>query len=190
MFIFCYAIVWTDKPTAMWMGIVSLAIRQTGHAVLEPPCHDAEELLLGFNTRAKCFVFSSYILSAVFFLYKLLVLSNGHLADMTLSELWAPIADAWFWITAFFVFGHVAILILQYGFVLSMVWLVKFVTDPFTDMVSYRHSILEVWTTKDWQSASLRNIMGHMNKEPKAKEVEGLDGDAAAAPTNGLVASQ
>jgi glutamate-1-semialdehyde 2,1-aminomutase len=65
MFIYCYATVFGDRCTAMWLGIFSLTIRQMGHAIFEPPCHDKEELLLGFNTRAKCFVFSTYILSGL-----------------------------------------------------------------------------------------------------------------------------
>jgi hypothetical protein len=50
------------RDRCCWLGIFPLTIRQMGHAVWEPPCHDMEELLLGFNTRAKCVVFSTYLL--------------------------------------------------------------------------------------------------------------------------------
>ena len=37
----------------MWVGLAALFVRQIGHAMLEPPCHDKEAVLLGYNTRNK-----------------------------------------------------------------------------------------------------------------------------------------
>jgi hypothetical protein len=92
--------------------------------------------------------------------------------QVTPRALGEPVADAWLLITAFFVFGHVAILSLQYGFVLSMVWFIKFVTDPFTDLPSYKRALIDIFTTKDWQTASLKTLLGHLNKETAGAEDE------------------
>ena len=43
----------------------------------------------------------------------------------------------WLLVTLFFVLGHTGLLWMQYGFRISMVWLVKLITDPFTDVVAY-----------------------------------------------------
>ena len=53
VFIGCYALAFWDLTTAMWAGLGALFLRQIGHAILEPPCHDKEATLLGFNTRNK-----------------------------------------------------------------------------------------------------------------------------------------
>jgi glutamate-1-semialdehyde 2,1-aminomutase len=173
MFIFCYAYVFLSKSTAMAVGLVSLFLRQMGHAILEPPCHDEEELLLGFNTRAKCFVFASYFISPLAFVIKWIT-DPSVVEEVSLWNILDPIADAWFGITVFFILGHMAVLWLQHGLVLSLVWWVKFVTDPFTDLPSYSHSVVDVWTTEDWKTASLDTLFGHMNKEPKKKKHVGV----------------
>jgi glutamate-1-semialdehyde 2,1-aminomutase len=53
VFLGCYVLAFRDLTTAMWAGLAALFLRQIGHAILEPPCHDKEALLLGFNTRNK-----------------------------------------------------------------------------------------------------------------------------------------
>jgi glutamate-1-semialdehyde 2,1-aminomutase len=55
-FLVCYALAFWDLTTAMWAGLAALFLRQIGHAILEPPCHDKEALLLGFNTRNKSLI--------------------------------------------------------------------------------------------------------------------------------------
>ena len=50
MFLGCYVLAFWDLTTAMWAGLAALFLRQIGHAVLEPPCHDKEATLLGYNT--------------------------------------------------------------------------------------------------------------------------------------------
>src|SRR6516164_4545175 len=52
VFIACYGIALFDLPTAMTLGLAALFVRQFGHAVIEPPCHDKEMKLLGFTTRS------------------------------------------------------------------------------------------------------------------------------------------
>ena len=46
----------------MCLGLASLFVRQFGHAILEPPCHDKEALLLGYNTRNKTLIVLGYVL--------------------------------------------------------------------------------------------------------------------------------
>jgi glutamate-1-semialdehyde 2,1-aminomutase len=50
-FMYCYVLAFSNLTRAMCFGLASLFVRQFGHAILEPPCHDKEALLLGFNTR-------------------------------------------------------------------------------------------------------------------------------------------
>ena len=47
---------------AMFLGMAALFVRQFGHAILEPPCHDKEKALLGFNTRNKSIIVGGYLL--------------------------------------------------------------------------------------------------------------------------------
>ena len=147
IFIYCYCIVWTNAFRAMVFGILSLALRQGGHAIFEPPCHDEEELLLGFNTKSKCFVFGSYVVAPVF----------------------SSLMNAWFAVTFFFILGHTALLWLQYGFRISMVLFVKLATDPITDILAYYRSLYTIFTTRDWKTGSLETFTQHWNKTPKLK---------------------
>lgn len=143
MFIYCYHVFWRCRACAMMLGLVSLTLRQSGHAIFEPPCHKEEDLLLGFNTRSKCIVFGSYLVTP-------LVTRN--------------ITDVWFIVTAFYVLGHTSLLWIRYGFCMSMVWFIKLVTDPFTDIMVYWPSLFSVWTSPDWKSGSLKTFLGHIKK--------------------------
>ena len=62
IFIYCYIVAFSDLTTAMCLGLAALFVRQFGHAILEPPCHDKEKLLLGFNTRNKTLIVLGYAL--------------------------------------------------------------------------------------------------------------------------------
>ena len=53
MFLYCYAIFFNDYERAVYLGLTSLIIRQSGHYIFEPPCHDAEQAMLGFDTQNK-----------------------------------------------------------------------------------------------------------------------------------------
>src|SRR5262245_31502788 len=62
VFIYCYILAFSDLTTAMCLGLAALFVRQFGHAILEPPCHDKEKLLLGYNTRNKTLIVLGYVL--------------------------------------------------------------------------------------------------------------------------------
>jgi glutamate-1-semialdehyde 2,1-aminomutase len=132
VFLYCYAVIFSDLTTAMCLGLASLFVRQFGHAVLEPPCHDKEELLLGYTTRDKTLIVLGYALIPVI--------------DMALAGSWSPrgflslldsIALHWFRWTVFVVGLRVAYLTWKHDFRISMIWFVKLVTDPLTDVWTY-----------------------------------------------------
>jgi glutamate-1-semialdehyde 2,1-aminomutase len=132
VFIGCYALAFWDLTTAMWAGLGALFLRQIGHAILEPPCHDKEATLLGFNTRNKSIILGVYILVPVVHL----VLADGWDRE-ALAAIAASVAQQWFLWTLAVVGGRVAYLVWAQGPRLALVWLVKLVTDPFTDVVAY-----------------------------------------------------
>ena len=65
VFIYCYILAFSNLITAMCLGLAALFVRQFGHAILEPPCHDKEKLLLGYNTRNKTLIVLGYFLIPV-----------------------------------------------------------------------------------------------------------------------------
>jgi glutamate-1-semialdehyde 2,1-aminomutase len=132
-FIVSYVLAFSNLTLAMWIGVPALLIRQFGHAVLEPACHEAEKLLLGYDTRTKTAILFSYL--------------GVPIADAIAKSAWnwsaflgiAPlIALQWFWFTMTVVGGRVFYLWWKHDFGIAMIWLVKLVTDPFTDLASYR----------------------------------------------------
>ena len=133
VFVISYLLAFSNLTLAMWLGVPALLVRQFGHAVLEPACHDAEALLLGYNTRNKTMILFSYLLVPF--------------ADLVAKGAWdweqflaiAPlIARQWYWFTLAVVFGRVAFLTWRHDFRTALIWFVKLVTDPFTDLMSYR----------------------------------------------------
>jgi glutamate-1-semialdehyde 2,1-aminomutase len=132
MFIYCYAIAIPDLTRAMFLGLLALFIRQFGHAVLEPACRDQEALLLGFDTRNKTLIVMVYALIPA------LLLAQGHTwtlgAFVSMADL---IALQWFRWTVAVVMGRVLFLAWKHDTRTAMVWFVKLVTDPFTDIVAY-----------------------------------------------------
>jgi len=60
--IYCSILAYYDLTTAMGLGLAALFVSQFGHAIVEPPCHDKEKLLLGFNTRNKTFIVLGHVL--------------------------------------------------------------------------------------------------------------------------------
>jgi len=101
--------------------------------VLEPACHEAEALLLGYNTPSKTMILCLYMVVP--------------LADLIAKGAWtwqefvtvAPlIALHWYWFTVAVVVWRVVYLIGRHDFRIAMIWFVKLVTDPFTDLISYR----------------------------------------------------
>jgi glutamate-1-semialdehyde 2,1-aminomutase len=132
VFIYCYFIAFRDITTAMCLGLAALFVRQFGHAILEPPCHDKEALLLGFNTRNKTLIVLGYILIPAIHMAQ-----AGLWTIDTFTSLIGTVALHWFLWTLLVVFGRVAYLFWKHDFRISMIWFVKLVTDPLTDIVAY-----------------------------------------------------
>src|SRR5262249_13081145 len=131
-FLVCYALIFRDLTVAMWAGLGALFLRQVGHAVLEPPCHDKEAALLGYNTRKKTAILVVYLLIPVAFLAR-----APDWTWPTLQGIAEPVAQAWLVWTALVVAGRVAYLVAARGARLAVVWFVKLVTDPLTDLIAY-----------------------------------------------------
>jgi len=132
VFIYCYGLIFFDFTQAMCLGLAALFVRQFGHAVLEPPCHDKEELLLGFTTRSKTLVVFGYLLIPLLHLVR-----AGTVNLATLSALIPTVAWQWFLLTVTVVLGHVLYLMWTHGLRSSMIWWIKLATDPFTDITAY-----------------------------------------------------
>ena len=132
VFIYCYFLIFTDLTTAVTFSLAALFVRQLGHAVIEPPCHDKEELLLGYNTRNKTIIVSSYGLIPLINMFNASAWTFGGLMEQL-----PTIAEQWFGLTLVVIVGRVAYLMWQHDFRISMVWFVKLVTDPFTDLMAY-----------------------------------------------------
>jgi glutamate-1-semialdehyde 2,1-aminomutase len=134
-FVYCYVLAFSDLTRAMCYGLASLFVRQFGHAVLEPPCRDKEALLLGFNTRNKTLIVLGYLLLPMPHLVQARAWTLEVLTSMT-----AAVAQQWFLWTLVVVVGRVAYLMWKHDLRTSMIWLVKLVTDPLTDIVAYYSS--------------------------------------------------
>src|SRR5262245_28607852 len=131
-FIYCYVLAFYDLTTAMCLGLAALFVRQFGHAILEPPCHDKEKLLLGYNTRNKTLIVLGYLLILLIPIAEARALSGG-----VFSAMIGPIALNWFLWTVLVVLGRVVYLVWRHGFRISMIWFVKLITDPVTDIFAY-----------------------------------------------------
>jgi len=131
-FIYCYVQLFSDLTTAMYLGLAALFVRQFGHAVLEPECHEAEKSLLGYSTRNKTLIVLGYLLSPV-----TLILQGRVGTIEALTTMVSTIAQYWFGWTLMVVFGRVIYLAWKHNVFLSLVWYVKLVTDPVTDIIAY-----------------------------------------------------
>ncbi len=140
VFIYCYFLIFTDLTTAVSASLAALFLRQFGHAVIEPPCHDKEELLLGFNTPNKTMIVSAYCLIPL-----ANMLAAGSWTFATFMEKWPIIAQQWWGLTLVVVLGRVAYLAWLHDFRISMIWFVKLVTDPFTDIKAYLPRTASGW---------------------------------------------
>jgi len=140
MFIYCYFLIFSDLTQTMCLGLAALFVRQFGHAILEPPCHDKEAVLLGFNTRNKTLIVAGYLLIPIIHLVR-----AGSLTFATLTAMVPTVAQQWFFLTLAVVLGHVVYLVWEHNFRSSMIWLIKLATDPFTDIVAYCSSPYRVF---------------------------------------------
>jgi glutamate-1-semialdehyde 2,1-aminomutase len=132
VFIFCYVVIFRDLTTAMCWGLASLLVRQFGHAVIEPACHDEEKLLLGYTTPQKTLIVIGYLLIPLIDMLRAGTFSPAGFASQIDS-----IALHWFRWTVIVVALRVVYLIWKHDFRISMVWFVKLVTDPVTDIITY-----------------------------------------------------
>jgi glutamate-1-semialdehyde 2,1-aminomutase len=148
VFIFCYVFIFFDLTQAMCIGLAALFVRQFGHAILEPPSHDKEQALLGFNTRDKSLLVVGYFLLPVLHLIK-----AGSMSSSTLASIVAPVAHEWFYLTTAVVLGHITYLIWKFDFRTSMIWFVKLITDPFTDLAAYYNCMFRMLAPSNVQKA-------------------------------------
>jgi glutamate-1-semialdehyde 2,1-aminomutase len=149
-FILCYVLIFFDLTRAVCLGLVALFVRQFGHAVLEPPCHDKEQLLLGFNTRDKTIIVAGYALIFAAVLMKV----RARSLEAVIGA--APtLAHWWFFMTVAVVLGHVAFLGWRHNLRNSLIWLVKLVTDPFTDIAAYYGSPYRIVANPQGQKREL-----------------------------------
>jgi glutamate-1-semialdehyde 2,1-aminomutase len=138
-FIFCYLTIFSNFTRAMFLGLAALFVRQFGHAILEPPCHDKEKALLGFNTRNKTLIVAGYILIPI---VQIVLLARARpLTIESLTSIMPAVAEYWFLLTLAAVFGRVIYLIWKHDFRSAMIWFVKLITDPLTDIIAYYNSV-------------------------------------------------
>jgi glutamate-1-semialdehyde 2,1-aminomutase len=148
VFIFCYIFIFFDLTQAMVIGLAALFVRQFGHAILEPPCHDKEQALLGFNTRDKSLLVAGYFLLPLLHLIR-----AGSISSATLASIVSPVAHEWFYLTAAVVLGHITFLVWKFDFRTSMIWFIKLITDPFTDLPAYYACVAKLLAQSQAQKA-------------------------------------
>ncbi len=112
--------------------------------MLEPPCHDKEKALLGFNTRSKTIIVGGYILIPIAQVVVHLA-KAGSLSFESIASIIPAVAQQWFLLTLAAVLGRVIYLMWAHDFRSSMIWFVKLITDPFTDIVAYYNSVDKIF---------------------------------------------
>lgn len=130
-----------DWESTVKLGLVSLAFRQSGHYIFEPPCHDEEQAMLGFDTKSKVKICLLY--GAVFSLFIARAVTDSY----NLTGVYR-LTDAWLLCTLLVVFGRVGVLWRRYSFKVSMHWWLKFMTDPFTDLPAYYRSLWQIFNKR------------------------------------------
>jgi glutamate-1-semialdehyde 2,1-aminomutase len=132
VFLYCYAILAFDLTEAMCLGLAALFVRQFGHAVLEPDAHEKEMSLLGYTTHNKTLIVLGYTLIPVATL-----IQAGSVSIASFMQNLPAIAQYWWYWTQFVIVARIAYLIWKFSFRTSMIWYVKLITDPLTDIVAY-----------------------------------------------------
>ena len=135
-FICCYLAIFFDFTVAVSLGVAALMLRQFGHAILEPPCHDKEKLLLGYTTRNKSLILAAYVLIPIVHLF-----GAGAVSIENIRASLPVIARQWFLLTLAVVFGRVAYLAWKHDLRSAAIWFVKLITDPITDVIAYYTSL-------------------------------------------------
>jgi glutamate-1-semialdehyde 2,1-aminomutase len=87
---------------------------------------------LGFNTRNKTLIVLGYLLLPTLYLVQAPSLTLAALPSLTTA-----VAQQWFLWTLAVVLGRVAYLMWAHNLRTAMIWFVKLVTDPLTDIVAY-----------------------------------------------------
>jgi glutamate-1-semialdehyde 2,1-aminomutase len=142
-FIFCYVFIFVNFTLAMFLGLGALFVRQFGHAILEPPCHDKEKALLGFNTRNKSIIVGGYFLIPLVQIVQIARASSLTLESV--ASIAPAVAQQWFLLTLAAVLGRVMYLMWAHDFRSSMIWFIKLITDPFTDIIAYYNSVDKIF---------------------------------------------
>lgn len=135
-FLVCYVLIFVDLAMAMWLGLASLFLRQMGHALIEPPCHDKEQLLLGFDTRSKTMIVACYLLIPLIDV----LIAQTNREPGWLMVVADQVAIHWFAFTALVILGRVGVLTKRHGVRNALIWFIKLITDPITDVAAYYRS--------------------------------------------------
>lgn len=145
IFLYCYAIFFTSYREAVYLGIASLVLRQSGHYIFEPPCHEKEQAMLGFDTQNKVKIVILYFVLPTLFLGGLTQIES---VQSLIASYDVQVADIWIAATFAIVGGRVLLLWHRFGFVVSQHWFIKFITDPFTDIPAYWRSSYQIMNPK------------------------------------------
>lgn len=145
IFLYCYAIFFQDYRFAIYVGLASLVLRQSGHYIFEPPCHEKEQEMLGFDTAKKVKIVLLYFTLPTIMLVT--VTQWGTTADF-FTKYDIAVADLWLLATIAVVGGRVVYLWSSKGFIICMHWFIKFITDPFTDIPAYWRSGYQIFSPR------------------------------------------
>lgn len=169
IFLYCYAIFFTAYREAVYLGIASLVIRQAGHYIFEPPCHEKEQAMLGFDTQNKVKIVILYFVLPTLFL-GLLTQVPGVQEFIVDNDI--QVADIWILVTFGIVFGRVFVLWARYGFIVSQHWFIKFITDPFTDIPAYWRSAYQIFNPRLLRYALHKSFPKYVEAPPNMSEEE------------------
>lgn len=160
IFLYCYAIIFTAYREAVYLGIASLVLRQSGHYIFEPPCHEKEQAMLGFDTQNKVKIVIAYFVLPTLFLGGLTQVEAVQNAIVNYD---IQVADLWMMATFCIVGGRVLLLWSRFGFVVSQHWFIKFITDPFTDIPAYWRSSYQILNPRLFKYALHRSFPNYVS---------------------------
>lgn len=166
---YCYSIFFNDYRTAIYLGLFSLIIRQSGHYIFEPPCADKEAAMLGFDTISKVKICILYFVLPTVFLVQL---TNIEAVKDVIEKYDITVADIWLVATFGIVFGRVFVLWYRFGFIVSQHWFVKFVTDPITDIPAYWRSSFQIFNPRLLRYALHRSFPSKISAPPNMTQEE------------------
>jgi glutamate-1-semialdehyde 2,1-aminomutase len=169
VFLYCYAIFFTAYREAVYLGIASLVLRQSGHYIFEPPCHEKEQAMLGFDTQNKVKIVIAYFVLPTLFLGGL---TQIEAVQNLIVNYDVQVADLWIFATFVIVFGRVFLLWSRFGFIVSQHWFIKFITDPFTDIPAYWRSSYQILNPKLLKYALHRSFPNYIGVPSNMSEDE------------------